>query len=370
MRAAPKPSPKTARPAKQTRREAKIAAAGIPIPRSTPSKPLHVRGMPTEKRAKKERIHKNLRAKSPWYQALRDPSQGAGIKIPDDVAVETGTLQCVTETQFSVGLAGNGPATLGGIRVYCLHPNKSSGPTGENYQKANGPASTATTISWLSGAAFATNAPLQAYANSVRVVSAAMYVESEASLSNASGEMILSWVPYRLIVSPLIDDYRNAYGTSIMPLNVGKPMCVRWTPVSIDQQTYTSFYNPDWAAIGPLDQQAPNWMLSAIVTGAPAGVSFRVRIVVNYEFIPNENSIDILSANPSPVDETDVNLTEAWVAEETAVSTVSTATMARAPGAGVEEQHPQDGGSTGFGMFAEVLTELVPYALEGLSLLL
>jgi len=330
-----------------------------------------VKGLPTDKKGKTDKVHKNLKAKSPWYQAIRDPSQGAGIKIPDDVGFETGTLQCVLETSFaSESVAGPPSASLGGIRVFALHPNKFGGALGENWQTVDSVGSTSTTVAWLAGSPFPTNAPLQAYSNGVRVVSAAVYVESEASLSNASGEMILGWLPYRVSASPVINDYRNMYGTSIMPLNVSKPMVVRWTPVSLNTQTYSAFYNPLWPTIGPEFNSCPNWELFCIVVGAPAGVTFRARVVVNYEFIPDENSIDILSANPSPSDETDVNLTEAWVAEESAVSAVTTDTMARAPGAAVEEATPQDGGETGFGMFTAVLEELVPYALEGLTMLL
>jgi hypothetical protein len=328
------------------------SSRAVQIPRSSTAKPLHTKG------GSRPGIDRKLKKKAVWYNAVMDPAQGAGVKIPDDVAVETGTLQCVYETGFTVGALG-----LGGIRTVSLHPN-SAGGTGYNIQdlqNISGP----TTLAWNTATGLPTNAALQSYSTHSRVVSAGLYVESEASLSNASGEMVVGYEPYGYNSTPLLSDFKNLYGSSIMPLNVSKPMLARWTPISYDQQTYTSFFDNNYGNIGDLDGRAPEWCLFCIVNGAPANVVFRVRLVVNYEFIPFLNSIDIVSANPSPVDETEINLTESWLAVESAVSPTTTEQMSRSPGAGVKEKiGEQDGGPTGFGMFFDVLTELAPLALE------
>lgn len=322
------------------------------LPHSSIAKPLKAKG------DQRPGIDRRLKKKAVWYNAIMDPAQGAGVKIPDDVAVETGTLQCVYETGFTTGALG-----LGGIRTVSLHPNVAGGGgyNIQTLQNISGP----TTLAWNTATGLPSNSALQSYSTHSRVVSAGMYIESEASLSNASGEMVVGYEPYGYDSTPLLVDLKNLYGTSIMPLNVSKPMLTRWTPVSYDQQTYSAFYENSYGNIGSEDDRAPEWSLFCIVDGAPANVVFRVRLVVNYEFIPFKNSIDIVSANPSPVDETEINLTESWIAAESPVAPTTTEKISRSPGAGVKEAiGEQDGGPTGFGMFFNVLTELAPLALE------
>jgi len=70
----------------------------------------------------------------------------------------------------------------------------------------------------------------------------------------------------------------------------------------------------------------------------------------------------------SPTDTMEVELTERWVQDVPAVSPVTNTTMASSPGSEIVEETPQDGGMTGFGLFADVLTEVLPYALEMLAL--
>lgn len=288
-----------------------------------------------------------------------DPAQGAGIKIPDDVAIQTGTLQCVEEITFVTNAN-----EFGGCRAFCLLPNAVSASSGENWQTHTAAAS-ATNVLWGDAEPLATTPALQAYSDMVRVCSAALYVESEASLASASGEMILGYTPYSFTSDPNLVDWRNAYGTSIMPLNACQGMKVLWTPVSKEQQTYSAFTSPSLTEYGGGDDQVPLYSLWVLVNGVPVGTSFRVRLVVNYEFVPKENSIDILSANPSPCDSSEVDLTEAWVAQESVTRPASAAEMSRSPGATIQAKQPQDGGETGFGMFANILAELAPYVLEG-----
>lgn len=336
----------------------------INLPRTPSAKPLHV-----DKKGKTQaNMNKNLQRKSPWYQSIMDPAQGAGVKIPDDVAIETGTLQCCVEALFVTDATPDG---VSGIRTISLLPNLAAvgNLTGINYQTVT-PASDITAINWDTAAAFPTNPTLQSFAQKVRVTSAALYVESEASLSNASGEMIVGFTPYGYSNAPVIDSFRNQFGTSIMPLNVSTPMKVLWTPISFDVQTYSAFWNTACLTLGDGDGECPQWELFCLVSGVPAGVSFRARIIVNYEFVPLVNAIDIISANPSPNDSTEVNLVEAWVAETPAVRPSSTKEMSMAPSASIADKIPQDGGPSGFGMFVDVMTELAPFILDGVSMLL
>jgi hypothetical protein len=224
-------------------------------------------------------------------------------------------------------------------------------------------------MNWLTGYGLPTNDTLNSYSVGVRVVSAGLYVQSEVSLAQATGEMILGYEPWDYSNSIDMDTYRNQYGASIMPLNQCKAMKTLWTPISIDEQTYSAFYHPNSTELGSGPNEAPLWSLYCLVNGAQNLSTFRVRLVINYEFVPETNAIDILSANPSPCDSTDVDLTEAWVAQTPPTMPATTSEMSKAPGATIMATTPQDGGETGFGMFFDVLKELAPLAIEGLALI-
>jgi hypothetical protein len=316
-------------------------------------KPLHVK---TE-----DKIHDNLKEKSKWYNSILDPARGGGVKIPDDVAVQTGTLQLNLDTAMTVNAQG-----LAGFRILTLYPNSSPGgdANGSNYDFLT-TGSSIDTITWTTpNVGFPTTEALKAYSHAVRIVSAGLYVQSEVSLSNATGEMFGGAYMMSNDSSPYIDRYRNNYGTAIMPLNITEPMLTIWTPVSRGVQTYNSFYDPQATTIGP-DKDIPYWTMYTMVQGAVPGSVFRVRVVVNYEFIPFQNSIDIISANPSPVDETEVDLVESWVSETPMTRQIPNKVIAESPGSQIlDEKGPQDGGESGFGMFFDVVTELLPLALE------
>lgn len=330
------------------------------IPRTAPSKPLR------NAMTSQDRIHGNLKKKSPWYQAIMNPAQGAGIKIPDDVGVETGTLQLSFESAFTTNASG-----IGGWRCFTPYPNAigGAGTPGENYNILN-PASGVASLTWLSGAPFPTNEVLRAYSRAVRITSYALYCQPEVSLAEAQGEMILSFDIFGFNEAPDIDTHRNSFGAGIMPLNECKPMKVIWTPASRNQNTYKSFFDTYFESFGQDDNEVPTWHTQILVQGCAPSQVFRVRCVVNYEFIPYANAIDILSANPSPMDATEVDLVESWVADTPATRPSSTTEISTAPGAAILEDHgPQDGGPTGFGMFFDILTEVLPEALEVLPAL-
>lgn len=328
------------------------------IPRTAPSKPMQYL-------SSQDRIHGNLKKKSPWYQAIMNPAQGAGIKIPDDVGVETGTLQLSFESSFQTNANG-----IGGWRCFTPYPNAIGGvgTAGENYNILD-PA-TMLSLVWLPGQPFPTNEVLRSYSRAVRITSYALYVQPEVSLAEAQGEMILTFDIFGFNQSPTIDEFRNSFGAGIMPLNVCEPMKVIWTPASRNQNTYKSFFDTDFEAYGQDDNEVPTWHTQVLVQGCAPDQVFRVRCVVNYEFIPYANAIDILGANPSPMDATEVDLVESWVADTPATRPSTNVEISTAPGAGILSQTgPQDGGPTGFGMFFDILTEVLPEALEVLPAL-
>lgn len=302
---------------------------------------------------KKDQIQRRLKTKSPWFQSILDPLHGADCKIPDSTGVETGTLQLVQRVALTVPADG-----ITGIRTTCLHPNKYSTTEADNYQFLSG--ITAGAVVWASPRGFDTQGPLEAYSQGVRVVSASIFMQSEASLATNGGVFTGYNIPYDQVLSSSqsIDDYQNQYKSSLIPINNNEPVIVRWYPIKKDGWAYDQFYEA--SALTLSTETAPWNELGVIISGAAVGAVYEATIVVNYEFIPHYNAINILDASPSPSDAMETDLVENWV-QEMEVSTITTnKKLATSPGS-VQPSHDDD--VSGFGMFFNVIAELAPLAL-------
>jgi hypothetical protein len=314
---------------------------------------------------KKGKVHDNLKRKSPWYQSIIDPLHGADCKIPDDCGDETGTLQLVHRSIISVP---TGVSTSGGFRTNTLYSSV-VGSTNQGFSH-NGSSSTILGLSWASSQPWETSPVLEAYAQGHRVVSAAIYVQPECSLADCSGELCFFQTPMDRSSYTTYTDYANHYGSTIVALNSVKPMMTRWYPYSRPAMNYTDFYLPNASSVGNVaNGNIPFWELGFITSGVPEGVSFRVTVAINYEFLPHYNAVNILDAAPSPTDATEAGLVEHWVAEAPVAHAVSTSKMTDPPSS-VTPSQDEAAGPDGFGMFTQVLTELLPYAIEGIGLLL
>jgi hypothetical protein len=317
------------------------------IPRTAGMKGLH------NGKQKKDQIQRRLKNKSPWYQSIIDPLHGADCKIPDSTGVETGTLQLVQRVALTV--PANGTT---GLRTSCLHPNKYSTGFAHNFQPLSDVI--AGVVYWGTPAAFDTQDPLAAYSQGVRVVSASIFMQSEASLATNGGVFTGYNIPIDQVLSSAltVDDYQNQYKASLIPINNNEPVIVRWYPVKKDGWAYDQFYEASAASIST--ESAPWNELGVIISGASVGAVYEATIVVNYEFIPHYNAINILDASPSPSDAMETDLVENWV-QEMDVSTITTnKKMATSPSS-VQPSHDDD--VSGFGMFFNVIAELAPLAL-------
>jgi hypothetical protein len=320
------------------------------------SHPLHVS-------AKKGDVHGNLKKKSPWFQSIQDPLHGADCKIPDEVGDETGTLQNVARAVCTVGAGGSA-----GFRINTPY-SCFGGVTGQGWTK-NTAASAPNPLLWGPDIAWESSSVLMDYAQGHRVVSCAVYVQPACSLADCSGEMCFFQSPMDRQGYSSYDSYADLYGSVLVALNSTKPTCVRWYPYSRSEQTFGTFYNPKAPTVGDgTFGSVPFWELGFVTTGVPAGVSFRVTAVVNYEFLPRENAVNILDAAPSPNDAMETDLVENWVATTPSVFPVNERKISTPPSA-VTPNQAESAGPDGFGMFTDVLTELLPYALEGVAMLL
>jgi hypothetical protein len=339
----------------------KVGRGSGGVPRSPVTKGL---SMPRKENAE-TMIQGRLKRKSPWYQSIIDPMHGADVKIPDSTGVETGTLQICQRVAVTSGATNSCAA----VRTICLHPNKSGTELRSfNYMVANEAPSGEPDFTPLEDEAdyisFDDMSVLQEYAQGVRVVSAAVYCQSFASLATNQGVMTTYCRPYPVSLEPgttTITDFQNMYKSTMIPVNNNAPAVVRWYPVKTLGGMYDMFYGPTQGAGAGFESDGPEnpfWEMGIIVSGIPAGIQYEFTIIVNYEFIPLYNALNILDLKPSPVDAQETDLVENWV-QDMPVGQMTTTTKVSKPPSASEVEEP--GGGTGFGMFAEVLSAVVPF---------
>jgi len=344
----------------------KVGRTG-PIPQGQPVKGMSLKMPKKGKGNVGEQIDKRLQKKSPWFTSITNPLEGADCKIPDDTGVETGTVQLVQNATFTTNANG-----VGGIRISCPYindvPNGVAGTVGQNYQLISSTSSQIMLVWGNSSAAgegyaFEGQDDMKGVTNQHRIVSAGLYVEPEPALASNQGEFCLFAEDFAASTYPLYSDYLNIYKATSVPVNSNRPGLARWFPVARQDWTFKSFIRTD--AVNVLSDDitqdvCPPWTLGCIASGCATGVVFRVRMVVNYEFIPRYNSLNVLGVSPSPQDQQEVDLVEGWVQEMPVASTVSVAQASKSASS-VSPSHDDD--QTGFGMFFNVLQELAPLAL-------
>lgn len=349
----------------------KKGQSGRLVPDNLPTKGLKFRN-PDPRR--EENIHKRLKQKSPWFQSILDPLHGADAKIPDETGVETGTLQVVERLTFAVNDNG-----VGGCRMLSPYVNLDPGPSGQATPGRNvqfvSPTSGVASVTWgasysgnfipSAGQSFTGIAELRAITSQHRVVSACLDVQAEASLATNQGEFCLFADPFATQESPQYSDYLNRYKSISIPTNSNKPGRVRWWPQARNDWNFKSFVRTmGTQARSSCDdsQSYPPWVLGCIAQGCAPGTVFRVSVIVNYEYIPTYNTLNVLDVSPSPVDAQETDLVETWVQDMEVATPVSAATVSSSP-ATVNPQHGENDAGTGFGMFFNVISELAPLAL-------
>lgn len=342
------------------------------IPTSRPSKAL---SLARTGGSYADQIMNRLKTKSPWYTSIQDPLHGADCKIPDATGEETGVVQLiqkVSQTSSEDGTAG--------CQVLTPYINlaDSAGDTGVNYQVLKTDVS-GTTIGWgdgttigdLYGYPFDGGADLRGVTNAHRIVSACMIVEHEASAFNNAGEMTMFCFPFSTSHSPLYNSYLNAYSSVQVPLNINKPATIRWFPLAreigyiADDGSYVPQGTVSYKTFMSTrdDRNAsqaypPYWTFGFVTAGCDPGINFRITIVVNYEFLPSYNTLNILSASPSPIDEEEESLVTGWVETMPAATIISEKKATSSPTT-VSPQHGDE--PTGFGMIANVISEVLPF---------
>ena len=317
--------------------------------------------------SKKDRISRNLMHSSPWFNSIMDPLTGADIKIPDETGVPTGTMQMVFKhalTATSTGYAG--------MQIVCPYPNDQPSGTsvGCNYQIIKGTTPGPNTIVWAGSpteadgtcASFPGMDTLKSFSRGVRVVSASLTIQPEMSGLNDQGEMIAYQIPFSyefpVAGSYQISDYANIYQCAAVPVNTHRAAISRWYPYYREQSNYKSFIDPNHIVVGNGDAECPYWTFGIAAHGLVANSALMAQVVINYEYLPSQNVLNIVDASPSVADSTDHELTLKFVQDEPKSGSLPTKEVSRSPAAANPSQE-EGADSTGFGMFSEVFKELL-----------
>lgn len=325
-----------------------------------------------------DKIQERLKRKSPWFDSLINPVSGATVKIPDAIGVATGTYQFYQEV--SVAANANGVAGLRVLTPYLNQIVDTGGGVGSNYQTTTTASAITPNLEWgypgaAAGGGFAGFAGNQALAPNIRgarIVSAIVMAFSETTSLTDKGEITGFSCPFGAFTAADYNTVLAAYGSSSVAINMKKAMSSLWYPVSVRNQTsgtidYKDFIDPIattfYSAANP--NGIPIWSFGVIGIGLDTTSVLKFKICINYEFIPRQNLIDIVSASPSPVDLQEEELVIGWTDDLPKSGTLSAKRATEAPSISSVE----DNGS-GFGMFFDVLEELVPYAAKAAPYLL
>lgn len=327
------------------------------------------------KMAKGDAIQKRLKKKSPWFASISDPLHGADCKIPDETGVETGTTQLVQKFTVTTNSTGNA-----GFKIITPYVNSclasSQIAAGDNWQTLD-PSATDTSIAWGStnytggvwtidiAAPFAGIDELQSITDAHRIVSACLMVQPEPSLSSNQGEYSLFAYPFSLGISADYVDYMNSYKAVTIPVSDPQAGIVRWYPFYREDFSFKSFFRTTGTALNTQEDDSnivPYWQLGMLTSGCAENVSFRITVVVNYEFKPIFNTLNVVDASPSPQDTTETDLVENWVQDLPIAQPIPQKTASSSPDS-VSPKHGENDSGTGFGMFFNVISELAPLAL-------
>lgn len=307
-----------------------------------------------------EATDNRLKKKSPWYASLRDPMRGGGAKIPDTVGINTATMQLVQRVSVAVNAQG-----VAGLEVISPYINSTqSGSTSGNY-KTSASTSASGALTWNTIASFSNAASLKSVAQNHRIVSGAVFGEYEGTTLNDSGDVTSYLYPYTPNALTQLSTIQTLYGSSVIPINKArtKPVVSRWFPVNVNEQSYKDFFSPNIGTFG--EGACPNWTMGLIYQGLPAGVgSVIFTMVYNYEFIPSLNTIDYISADPSPIDPIEEQLVQQWVQEDTQTGLSSNKLVDVQPGSQVVEAADQGiNADSGFGMLGSIIKEVAPLVI-------
>lgn len=313
------------------------------------------------------KMEKRLQKRSPWYASLRNPMQGAGARIPDLTGINTATFQSVQVISVTTNAQG-----MNGLLLQSPFPCN-AGSIKNILPIA--PAATPALVSWSTAAGqfLAAQGTLVAVAQSIRVVSAAIYAEYEGATLSDTGEATSFVIPYQdaasgAVITQNYNDFQKAYGSSVVPLNKARsqPLVSYYFPVSLNTWEYSDFQdldNTEWSnkPTNGTVTYSPYWSMGHIMSGLTGTPTVKYTLVINYEFIPRYNTLDYIAASPSPIDPIEEQMVEQWIQSDAQTGLSSNKLVDVQPGAQKTDEASQ-GMTAGnaFGMLGSVVKEILP----------
>jgi len=309
------------------------------------------------------KMDKRLKNVSPWYQSLNDPVHGAGARIPDLVGINTATFQTVQTVSVSTNAAG-----MNGLLL--RSPYVADGTANEGPIFTLTSTSSALSCAWngTPGAPveLAAGDTIRSVARAHRVVSGCVFAEYEGATLNDQGDVTCFVSPYSdqtLAPFPL-SSVQAQYASTVIPVNKArtKPVKASWYPVSMDDNVYSSFVSPTAGTYSQAEGFVPVWGLGMIHSGLNTTTVVKYTIALNWEFIPLYNTVDYISASPSPIDPIEEQMVEQWVQSDFVATGFTTNRIVdTAPGSQKTEAASQGmTAESGFGMLGSLMKELLP----------
>ena len=276
--------------------------------------------LPAVKAPMSDQITKRLKSKSAWLAAIEDPLHAAGVKTPDANGTATSTMQ--VRIPVPVAVSANGMTGVRVVRPFPNIANVSPAAVAHNFQILD-PTSTPSALIWSNGVSpsvagiqFPQMSVLASNSNGVRVVSMSVVAVPEQSSLSDSGEALGFVYPYGIpesrYASPMsYASYATLYDSSQIPLNKHKAQKALWYPtqfsVGYNDQDEVSYDYTDFVTTSEV-YNTPPWTVGCVTTGSPASTGVvQYIIVVNYEFIPALNTVDLVNPAASPSDEFEEN---------------------------------------------------------------
>jgi hypothetical protein len=268
-----------------------------------------------------------------YFQSIVDPFKRVGAKIPDDNAMLSGTFQLVERFTLTVA-NGCAAIALGFSGVQGAIPMGSIIPIKQGVGVVDGGRlgminDTAITDADLFPSGAGRSIPISwsqmnfnngvtggiipnAY-NNVRLVSMGVVANYLGAALAAKGRLISTVTPRNyfrplLSIGPVTTDMvLQTPGSRVIPINQLKTITSTYRPMDgrsliyglLDQNTvHTVNSVQEW------ETQYPEYCgqeMIVLASGATNGDTLQVTVVGNFEGIPSNNTVDLISSSPSPV---------------------------------------------------------------------
>lgn len=243
-----------------------------------------------------------------YLNALINPEQATGVKIPDEIGYPTGTFQLTAKGTLTIAAGGDSAA------IVCIPSCSSSSsttvaPISIGNGATPGNVATWTTTNWTQRSA------VMALYSAVRVVSAVMEVSYIGPSSQDSGQITAGCSFVRgagmgKYNGTTWNDQSLLPDQEVWPSKNGAR--VVWKPMDNSQFEFSDF--PLGTSSTDVYSRMP--ALCVAVTGTPfTGSQYMYEIVANFEGVPGTDSASLVDTEPSPFNAEALRRAFAWAQE-------------------------------------------------------